>query len=144
MTFCARALSEGLPAQAAPSLAMYGDQASLRASFMTDAMWFAWLLRPDVRQGASIGNQHAQREFVTWWLLHGAADYPGGWGVTPAVLAVAMEPVPLRPGFMLPRLLRGLYRLVSGAWRDGTGSGARIAARISGAYGSAQPAAHME
>jgi len=110
MTFCARALSEGLPAQAAPSLAMYGDQASLRASFMTDAMWFAWLLRPDVRQGASIGNQHAQREFVTWWLLHGAADYPGGWGVTPAVLAVAMEPVPLRPGFMLPRLLRGLYR----------------------------------
>ena len=49
MTFCARALSEGLPAQAAPSLAMYGDQASLRASFMTDAMWFAWLLRPAVK-----------------------------------------------------------------------------------------------
>jgi hypothetical protein len=81
-----------------------------RAAFMLDAMWFAWLLRPDVRQGAGIGNQAAQRDFVTWWLLDGVTAYPGGWAVTPAVLDVAMEPAPVRPGFALPRLLRGLYR----------------------------------
>jgi glycosyltransferase involved in cell wall biosynthesis len=91
----------------APHLA---DGFAGRAAFMTDSMWFAWLLRPDVRQEATIGNHAAQREFVTWWLLDGAGAYPGGWTAPPEVQAVAMEPVTLRPGFTLPRLLRGLYR----------------------------------
>jgi glycosyltransferase involved in cell wall biosynthesis len=81
-----------------------------RAGFMSDAMWFAWLLRPDVRQGAAVNNLAAQREFVVWWLLDGPADFPGGWSAEPACLAIVMEPVQMRPGFMLPRLLRGLYR----------------------------------
>ncbi len=96
----------------APATASRATQG--RAVFMTDAMWFAWMLRPDVRQGASIGNLAAQREFVAWWLLDGPAAFPGAFsdGGLPdaAVLAVAMEPVQIRPGFVLPRLLRALYR----------------------------------
>jgi glycosyltransferase involved in cell wall biosynthesis len=88
----------------------HNKASSDRAGFMNDAMWFAWLLRPDVRQGAAINNLAAQREFVVWWLLDGPAVFPGGWSVEPACAAVAMEAVQISPGFRLPRLLRGLYR----------------------------------
>jgi len=103
-----------MPSKSEPKSKQNRSTTTGRAAFMTDAMWFAWLLRPDVRQGASIGNKAAQREFVAWWLLDGPGEFPGAFmGDSLAdtdVMQVAMEPVQIRPGFRLPRLLRGLYR----------------------------------
>ena len=71
-------------------------------------MWFAWLLRPDARRGASLDDPEAQREFVIWWLLYGRAEYPAVWWFGLEQIAVAMEPVQIE-GQRLPRLLRRLY-----------------------------------
>lgn len=71
---------------------------------MTQAMWFAFLLRDDVRAGAPIDDEEAQRAFVAWWLLYGQSEYPAIWTWHAAQAAVAME----RCG-RLPRLLRLLH-----------------------------------
>jgi glycosyltransferase involved in cell wall biosynthesis len=44
--------------------------------FMSRAMWFAWLLRSDVRGDASIGDVDAQRNFVPWWRKDGRIEFP--------------------------------------------------------------------
>ncbi len=88
---------------------MTGGTAS-RPEFMTLAMWFAWLLRQDARDGAPIDDAEAQREFVIWWLLVGRGIYPGAWWYGPAQQAVAMEPVAAGNGTGLPRLLHALHR----------------------------------
>ena len=64
---------------------------------MTPGMWFAWLLRSDVRQGAAPGDKEAQREFVAWWLLWGRREYPEVWHWDAVQAAVAMQLVPRRP-----------------------------------------------
>ena len=81
-----------------------------RQAFMSRAMWFAWLLRDDVRAGAGLGNVEAQREFVAWWLLRGVLEYPRAWSAGAEQLDVAMEPVFIEPRVRLPRLLRALHR----------------------------------
>ncbi len=73
-------------------------------------MWFVWLLRGDVREGASIDDPMAQRDFVSWWLLFGQAEYPNVWWYGAAQVAVAMEPAPGASAAPLPRLLRRLRR----------------------------------
>jgi glycosyltransferase involved in cell wall biosynthesis len=81
-----------------------------RQPFMSKAMWFAWLLRADVRGGAQPGNAAAQREFVAWWILTGPYEYPNVWSISDAAIEVAMEPVYITPTQRMPRLLRELYR----------------------------------
>ena len=49
---------------------------------MTSAMWFVWLLRSDIRNGAAPGDVPAQRELISWWLLWGGVkniqrSFPG-------------------------------------------------------------------
>lgn len=75
---------------------------------MTPAMWFIWLLRADLRDGAPLESSEAQREFVVWWLLWGHQMYRRD-DLGPEVLATVMEPV-LVEGRPLPRLLRRLHR----------------------------------
>ena len=50
-----------------------------RLPILSRAMWLAWLLRSDIRQGAAPGDLEAQREFVVWWLLWGRKEYPAVW-----------------------------------------------------------------
>ena len=81
---------------------------SLRPQFFTVAMWFAWLLRTDVRVNAALNDPEAQREFVAWWLLYGQAEYTPVWWFGPEQVEVAMETVTIG-GLSLPRLVRRLY-----------------------------------
>ena len=79
-----------------------------RPHFMTQGMWFAWLLRGDIRQGSAPDDPEAQREFVAWWLFWGRAAYPKWhWGSDQAV--VAMQLVTTANGLTCPRLLRRLH-----------------------------------
>lgn len=80
-----------------------------RPGFMTTRMWFVWLLRGDIRQGARIDSDEGQREFVVWWLLWGHQEYYPDWTAAPEQLAVAMEPVSVE-GRPVPRLLLRLHR----------------------------------
>ena len=80
-----------------------------RPPFMTAAMWFAWLLRGDVRAGSKVTDVKAQREFVTWWLLFGAIEYPKVWWYGPKQVDVAMAPAPAPSGQVLPALLLRLH-----------------------------------
>ena len=75
---------------------------SMRPEFMTVAMWFAWMLRGDVRGSASVDDPEGQRDFTCWWLCYGRSEYPAVWWYGQKQLAVAMEPV----APLLPRLLR--------------------------------------
>jgi len=82
----------------------------IRPDFMTCAMWFAWLLRRDARDGARLDDAEAQREFVLWWLLLGRDHFPGAWWYGPRQEAVVMESVAAGSTLALPRLLRALRR----------------------------------
>jgi hypothetical protein len=81
----------------------------MRASFMTSAMWFVWLLRSDIRNGAAPGDVPAQREFICWWLLWGRHEYPAVFSWDRNHAEIAMELVALRPGILCPRLLVRLH-----------------------------------
>ena len=84
--------------------------AGLRPPFMTVAMWFAWLLRGDVRAGHAATDPQAQREFVSWWILFGVNEYPKvGWYGREQV-DVAMASVPTPSGTKLPALLLRLHQ----------------------------------
>jgi glycosyltransferase involved in cell wall biosynthesis len=72
-------------------------------------MWFAFLLRRDIRMGAAPGDVEAQQEFVAWWLLWGRSEYPAVWHWGPIQAAVAMELVPIGLSLACPRLLRRLH-----------------------------------
>ena len=78
---------------------------------MTPAMWFAWLLRGDVRQGVAPGDLEGQRDFVAWWLLWGRSEYPAVWHWGAVQAAVAMQLVPIGNALLCPRLLRRLHRI---------------------------------
>jgi glycosyltransferase involved in cell wall biosynthesis len=80
-----------------------------RPHFMTLAMWFAWLLRGDVRQGMATDDADGQREFVAWWLLWGRSEYPAVWSWGRPQADVAMQLVPIGRGLRCPRLLRRLH-----------------------------------
>ncbi len=79
---------------------------------MTVAMWFAWLLRGDVRAGSSIIDPIGQRAFVSWWMLFAATEYPKAWWYGPQQVEVAMAPVPVPglSGFKIPALLLRLHQ----------------------------------
>lgn len=72
-------------------------------------MWFAYLLRSDVRAGAPPEDLEAQLEFVTWWLLWGQKEYPAVWHWSSSQADRAMELVPVGSSFLCPRLLRRLH-----------------------------------
>jgi glycosyltransferase involved in cell wall biosynthesis len=76
---------------------------------MTPAMWFAFLLRGDIRAGAAPAEQEAQREFVAWWLLWGETEYPVVWHWDIEQARVAMQLVPVAADLLCPRLLRRLH-----------------------------------
>ena len=80
-----------------------------RPHFMTPSMWFAWLLRGDVRQDAATDDPEAQQEFVAWWLLWGRGEYPAVWHWGSVQAVVAMRLVPTSSVFTCPRLLRRLH-----------------------------------
>ena len=82
---------------------------SRRAAFMTDAMWFVWLLRSDIRNGSSPADAQAQREFISWWLLWGHSEYPAIYAWSSEHAQIAMDPVPVGNGLWCPRLLLRLY-----------------------------------
>ena len=86
----------------------HGEAVFLRATFMTAAMWLAWMLRGDVRAGCRTGDVEGQRTFVSWWLLFGQVEYPAVWWYGPEQAEVAMAPDPAFPA--LPRLLFRLHR----------------------------------
>jgi glycosyltransferase involved in cell wall biosynthesis len=72
-------------------------------------MWFAFLLRGDVREHAATDDPIAQREFVAWWFLHGRNEFPRVWHWDHAAAEVAMELLPANSGSVaLPRLLHRL------------------------------------
>jgi GT2 family glycosyltransferase len=75
-----------------------------RAGFMTDTMWLAWLLRPDVRGAAALDDPAAQRDFLGWWCLWGPRDCPEAIWIGPEQIAAAMAP---QDG--VPALLRRLH-----------------------------------
>jgi hypothetical protein len=104
----AAAKSKEIPAK----IRKIGKQAKpvSRPDFLPLTLWFAYLLRTDVRGGRSIADPEAMRDFCCWWLLAGKVEYPAVWGVTPEILAVAMESVELPVG-AIPRLLRYLWTL---------------------------------
>src|SRR5689334_20760297 len=83
---------------------------SLRPAFMTRAMWFVWLLRSDVRNGASCSDTQAQREFIPWWLLWGRLEYPAVFSWNSEHAKIAMELVALENGLQCPRLLLRLHQ----------------------------------
>ncbi len=76
---------------------------------MTRAMWFAFLLRSDIRAGAAPADQEAQREFVVWWMLWGETEYPAVWHWDIAQAQVAMQLVSVGSDLPCPRLLRRLH-----------------------------------
>jgi hypothetical protein len=80
-----------------------------RPHFMTQGMWFAWLLRGDIRQGSAPDDPEAQREFVAWWLFWGRAEYPEVWHWGSDQAVVAMQLVTTANGLTCPRLLRRLH-----------------------------------
>ena len=56
-----------------------GRASVIRPRFISFSMWFAFLLRSDIRMGAAPGDLEAQREFIAWWLLWGQSEYPLVW-----------------------------------------------------------------
>jgi glycosyltransferase involved in cell wall biosynthesis len=76
-------------------------------------MWFAWLLRFDLRRLAAPNNSAVQRDFVVWWLLHGRAQYPAVWHWDQEQAKIAMELVRVGHDLLCPRLLRRAHE-----WRD--------------------------
>jgi hypothetical protein len=80
-----------------------------RSHFMTQGMWFAWLLRGDIRQGSVPDDPEAQWEFSAWWLLWGRAEYPEVWHWGSDQAVVAMQLVTTANGLTCPRLLRRLH-----------------------------------
>jgi len=81
-----------------------------RPDFLPLTLWFAYLLRTDVRLGRSIDDPEAMRDFCCWWLMAGHVEYPGAWGVTPEIVSTAMETLATDSGPM-PRLLWFLWRI---------------------------------
>jgi glycosyltransferase involved in cell wall biosynthesis len=76
---------------------------------MTLEMWFAWLLRDDVRGGRQIGNHDAQKDFVAWWYLYGPDEYPEVWQAGAAQKAVVLEPVWSGEKAVLPRIVFAIW-----------------------------------
>jgi glycosyltransferase involved in cell wall biosynthesis len=76
---------------------------------MTLAMWFVWLLRSDIRNGATPSDVQAQREFMCWWLLWGRREYPRVFSWSRKHADIAMELVALENGLLCPQLLIRLY-----------------------------------
>lgn len=74
------------------------------------AVWFAFLLRDDIRAGRGTDDPEALRDFCCWWLIAGHREYPAVWGVTRAVTDIAMDPVATPEGEM-PRLLWVLWSI---------------------------------
>jgi glycosyltransferase involved in cell wall biosynthesis len=81
-----------------------------RLPLFSRAMWFIWLLRSDIRQGAAPNDPEAQREFIAWWLLRGRTEYPAVWHWDAELADVAMELVPMAADQTCPRLLRRIHR----------------------------------
>lgn len=71
-----------------------------RASFMTSAMWFVWLLRSDIKGGAAPSDAEAQREFTCWWLLWARNEYPAVFFWNREHAHIAMELVALESGLL--------------------------------------------
>lgn len=80
-----------------------------RARFMTLAMWLTWLLRDDIRAGATLSDEQAQRDFVCWWLLWAQKEYPEVFSWTHQHAHVVMEGIRLESGSYCPRLLLKLH-----------------------------------
>jgi hypothetical protein len=80
-----------------------------RAPFMTSAMWFVWLLRSDIRGDAALSDVSAQREFIAWWMLWAANEYPAVFSWDHEHADIAMELVAFHSGGFCPRLLVRLY-----------------------------------
>jgi glycosyltransferase involved in cell wall biosynthesis len=76
---------------------------------MTRAMWFVWLLRSDIRDGASPLDAQAQRKFMSWWLLWAPAEYPAVFSRNRRHADIAMQLVALGNGLRCPRLLLTLH-----------------------------------
>jgi hypothetical protein len=72
-------------------------------------MWFIWLLRSDIRDGAAPTDRKAQREFVAWWLLWGRSEYPTVFSSSRKHDEIAMELLTLKNGLQCPRLLLRLH-----------------------------------
>jgi glycosyltransferase involved in cell wall biosynthesis len=81
------------------------DRSAWRPEYMTLAMWFAWLLRDDMRRGAAPDDSQAQYNIVPWWLIVGRKEYPAVWWYGPKQMQVAMSPAHEAGGVWLPLLL---------------------------------------
>lgn len=80
-----------------------------RPYFLPLTLWFAYLLRDDVRAYRPIEEPEALKDFCCWWLIIGRTEYPAVWGVTQAVVDVAMRTI-RTPGGEMPRLLWYLWQ----------------------------------
>jgi hypothetical protein len=86
--------------------------------FFSRELWFAWLLREDVRGpinpcGSDPATLAAQAAFFLWWLTDGRRSYPGMPALTAEQIAFANALVALDGpggGASLPRLLAFLWR----------------------------------
>ncbi len=78
------------------------------------SLYFAWLLREDTRQGRSIDDTEAQKDFLMWWVLHGQQEYPHVAPLNDAMRAVLFEPLDTYPKlgyFGISRLLFYIYSI---------------------------------
>lgn len=80
-------------------------------NLLPNSLWFAYLLRSDVRLGRPLEDPEARCDFCCWWLIAGHKEYPKVWGVTPEIVAVAMEMIKTERGAM-PRLLWFLWKIM--------------------------------
>lgn len=80
-----------------------------KPKFMSQSMWFVFLLRGDIRGNLPVNNTKAQREFVAWWLCFGRKEYPAVWSCDRNHISIAMEEVTIKKTATLPRLLWYIY-----------------------------------
>ena len=77
---------------------------------MSPAMWFAFLLRGDIRGKGAVHDVESQKDFIAWWLCFGKKEYPEVWGYDEKHISIVMEEVACENhNLYLPRLLRYIH-----------------------------------
>ncbi len=76
-----------------------------RPWFMSPAMWFAFLLRSDIRGGLPPTGLETQMNFVAWWLCFGRKEYSEVWAYQECHISIAMEKIKGDNNIIFPRLL---------------------------------------
>jgi len=80
---------------------------------LPDFLKFAWLIRQDVRGTQEVNDIEAQKDFVLWWAIYGANEYPNTPALTDKLKHILFEPFndyPQYKQFCIGRLLYSIYK----------------------------------